>query len=204
MESCLEKRYINISKLSEIVEMILISLGVFFTPLIVPQILSFVFGASSFLATNSQFVVGAIVNTCLIIAGINAKGLKKMLCVVFLPSISALLSGCVLHISAIYTVYMIPFIWVGNFLLLILFKYLFVHKNINYIITSVCAILAKCAVIFAGYNIFVYANVIPQNSKVAQVLFASMGINQIITAVLGSIIAFGLIKLVYPKLQKKN
>lgn len=204
MESCLEKRYINISKLSEIVEMILISLGVFFTPLIVPQILSFVFGASSFLATNSQFVVGAIVNTCLIIAGINAKGLKKMLCVVFLPSISALLSGCVIHISAIYTVYMIPFIWVGNFLLLILFKYLFVHKNINYIITSVCAILAKCAVIFAGYNIFVYANVIPQNSKVAQVLFASMGINQIITAVLGSIIAFGLIKLVYPKLQKKN
>ena len=204
MESCLEKRYINISKLSEIVEMILISLGVFFTPLIVPQILSFVFGASSFLATNSQFVVGAIVNTCLIIAGINAKGLKKMLCVVFLPSISALLSGCVLHISAIYTVYMIPFIWVGNFLLLILFKYLFVHKNINYIITSVCAILAKCAVIFAGYNIFVYANVIPQNSKVAQVLFASMGINQIITAVLGSIIAFGLIKLVYPRLQKKN
>ncbi|MGN1270121.1 MAG: hypothetical protein ACI4UU_04560 [Clostridia bacterium] len=204
MESCLEKRYINISKLSEIVEMILISLGVFFTPLIVPQILSFVFGASSFLATNSQFVVGAIVNTCLIIAGINAKGLKKMLCVVFLPSISALLSGCVLHISAIYTVYMIPFIWIGNFLLLILFKYLFVHKNINYIITSVCAILAKCAVIFAGYNIFVYANVIPQNSKVAQVLFTSMGINQIITAVLGSIIAFGLIKLVYPRLQKKN
>lgn len=204
MESCLEKRYINISKLSEIVEMILISLGVFFTPLIVPQILSFVFGASSFLATNSQFVVGAIVNTCLIIAGINAKGLKKMLCVVFLPSISALLSGCVLHISAIYTVYMIPFIWIGNFLLLILFKYLFVHKNINYIITSVCAILAKCAVIFAGYNIFVYANVIPQNSKVAQMLFASMGINQIITAVLGSIIAFGLIKLVYPRLQKKN
>lgn len=204
MESCVEKRYINISKLNEIVEMILISLGVFFTPLIVPQILSFVFGASSFLATNSQFVVGAIVNTCLIIAGINAKGLKKMLCVVFLPSISALLSGCVLHISAIYTVYMIPFIWIGNFLLLILFKYLFVHKNINYIITSVCAILAKCAVIFAGYNIFVYANVIPQNSKVAQMLFASMGINQIITAVLGSIIAFGLIKLVYPRLQKKN
>ena len=201
MENYLEKRYLDISKFAEILETILISVGVFITPLIVPQILTFLFGAESFLGVNSQFVVGAIVNTCLVIAGINAKGLKKILGIVFLPSISALLSGCVLHISAIYTVYMIPAIWIGNFLLIFLFKRLFIANKMNYIITSICAILAKCATIFLGYNILFYTNIIPQNSKIAQVLFASMGINQVITASIGCVIAFGIVKFIYKELK---
>lgn len=202
MEKCLDKKYVNMSKLAEIIEIIIISLGVFLTPLVVPQILEFIFGANSFLATNSQYIVGTIVNTCLIIAGINAKGLKKILSIVFLPSISALLSGYVLHISAIYTVYMIPFIWIGNFLLLILYKYLFAYKNKNYLLTSISAILAKCSIIFAGYNVLLYANIIPQGSKIAQVLFTSMSLNQVITAILGSIVSFILIKFVYSRLEK--
>lgn len=200
-ENCLNKRYSDVSKIAEIWEMILISLGVFLTPLIVPQILTLIFGANSFLATHSQFVVGAIVNTSLILAGINVKGWKKIMSIVILPSISALLSGSVLHLSSIYTVYMIPAIWLGNFALVYLFKLLFVSKKLNYIITSIISVLVKVAFIFAGYNILLYTNVIPQNSKVAQVLFTSMGINQVITATMGCAISYILLKLIYPKLH---
>ncbi len=196
-ENCLQKRYADVSHLAEIIEIILISLGVFLTPLVIPQILSFIFGANSFLATNSQFVVGAIVNTSLVIAGINLKGWKKIFAIVFLPSISALFSGLVLNLSAIYTVYMIPAIWLGNFALVYLFKFLFVSKKVNYILTSICAILTKATIIFAGYHILLWSNIIPQNSKVATVLFTSMGINQVITAIMGCSIAFVLVKLLY-------
>lgn len=202
-ENCLEKRYVNVSGLIEFLEIFFISLGVFLTPLVVPQILSFVFGANSFLATNSQYVVGAIVNTSLIIAGINIKGWKKIIGIVILPSISALLSGSVLHLSSIYTLYMIPFIWLGNFALVYLFKFLFVSKKMNYILTSIIAILVKCAFIFGGYLVLLSTNVIPQNSKVAQVLMTSMGINQVITAAIGSIIAYAFVKLIYSKLLTK-
>lgn len=202
-ENCLEKRYVNVSDLIEFLEIFFISLGVFLTPLVVPQILSFVFGANSFLATNSQYVVGAIVNTSLIIAGINIKGWKKIIGIVILPSISALLSGSVLHLSSIYTLYMIPFIWLGNFALVYLFKFLFVSKKMNYILTSIIAILVKCAFIFGGYLVLLSTNVIPQNSKVAQVLMTSMGINQVITAAIGSIIAYAFVKLIYSKLLTK-
>lgn len=202
-ENCLEKRYVDVSGLIEFLEIFFISLGVFLTPLVVPQILSFVFGANSFLATNSQYVVGAIVNTSLIIAGINIKGWKKIIGIVILPSISALLSGSVLHLSSIYTLYMIPFIWLGNFALVYLFKFLFVSKKMNYILTSIIAILVKCAFIFGGYLVLLSTNVIPQNSKVAQVLMTSMGINQVITAAIGSIIAYAFVKLIYSKLLTK-
>lgn len=201
-ENCLQKRYADVSRLAEVIEIILISLGVFLTPLVIPQILSFVFGANSFLATNSQFVVGAIVNTSLVIAGINLKGWKKIFAIVFLPSISALFSGLVLNLSAIYTVYMIPAIWLGNFALVYLFKLLFVSKKMNYLLTSICAILAKSALIFAGYHVLLWFNIIPQNSKVATVLFTSMGINQVITAAIGCTIAFALVKLLYSSKNK--
>lgn len=203
-ESCMQKRYANVSRIAEFVEIILISLGVFLTPLVVPQILSFIFGANSFLATNSQFVVGAIVNTSLVFAALNVKGLSKILSIVILPSISALLSGCVLHISSIYTVYLIPAIWLGNFAFVYLIKFLFVSKKFNYVLGSIAAIIAKCAFIFAGYNILLFANIIPQNSKVAQVLFASMGINQVITAAMGCTIAFVLAKVIYAHAKNKE
>ena len=203
-ESCLQKRYYDVSKLVEFWEILLISIGVFLTPLVVPQLLTTIFGAKSFIATNSQFVVGAIVNTCLIIAGINAKGWKKIMGIVILPSISSLLSGSVLHLSNIYTVYMIPAIWLGNFAIVFLFKYLFVAKKINYILASIAGILVKCACIFGGYKILLLANIIPQNSKVAQVLFTSMGINQVITASMGCVIAFALVKLLYPHLKQSS
>jgi hypothetical protein len=200
--SCLNKRMYDISRYAEFVEIILIAIGIFLVPIIVPQILSAVFGATSSIATNSQYVVGTLVNSSLIIAGVNVKGWKKIVSLVTLPSLSALSSGLVLKTGSVYTLYMIPAIWLGNFAIIWLYKKLFVEKKFNYILASVAGIAAKVALIFAGYNLLVLTNIIPKGSKVATALYTAMGMNQLVTAILGSILAFAIFKTLYKKESK--
>lgn len=192
-EKCLDMKYLQLSKVGEIVEIICICLGVFAVPLVVPQLLTIIFGKTSVIASNSQYVVGSIVNTLLILAGVNANGWKKVVGIVTLPSISALFGGLVLKTSNVYTLYMIPAIWLGNFAIIYLYRYLFVKKKLNYIVTSLISIITKCAAIYAGFNILVLAKVIPNGSKVFAALNLAMGMNQVVTATIGAVIAFGII-----------
>jgi len=198
-ETCLDKRMYDISKYAGVIEIILISLGIFLVPLIIPQVLSIVFGATSSIATNSQYVVGTIVNASLIIAGVNVKGLKKIIGLVTLPSISAILSGFVFGTASIFTIYMIPFIWIANFALIYLFKKLLLEKKLNYVKTASVGILAKASVIFAGFNLLLATGVIASGTKVAEMLYLAMGVNQLITATLGSVLAFATLKVVYKR-----
>lgn len=197
----LDSRRYEISKYAEIVLIILISLIVLLTPIVVPQLLNIVFGETSTIATNSQYVVGSLVNIGLIVAAINVKGWKKIVSIITLPSISAIGSGLIFKSASIYTVYMIPAIWLGNFALVYLYKYLYVNKNMNYILSSIFAIIAKVAIIFVGFNLEVVANIIPQGTKVVEMLKIAMGMNQLITATIASIIAFGIVNLAY---KRKN
>lgn len=190
---CLDMKCVQLSKIGEIIEIICICLGVFTIPLIVPQLLSTIFGATSVIASNSQYVVGSLVNTLLILAGANTNGWKKIIGIVTLPSISALMGGLVLKTSSIFTLYMIPAIWVGNFAIIYLYRYLFVKKNLNYIVSSIIAIITKCAVIYLGFRLLVIVNIIPCASKMFTALNVAMGINQLITATIGATIAFGII-----------
>lgn len=196
----LEKRMYDVTKATEIIEIILISLCVFLTPIIIPELLKLFFGSTSIISTNSQLVVGTIVNTSLIIAGINVKGWKKIFSVVTLPSIAAILSGSILNTSSVYNMYMIPAIWLGNYLIIYLYRYLFVTKKINYIFSSIVSIIIKVSIIFAGFNLLLKISIIP-NGPVANVLFTAMGINQLITASLGSVMAFILLKTLYKKVN---
>ena len=198
-ENCLNKRMYEISKIAEIIEIILISVGIFLVPILIPLMSSTVFGSSSFIANNSRYIVGVIVNTALIIAAVNVKGWKKIVGLITLPSISAILGGVILNTSSIYTVCMIPAIWIGNFTMVYLFRKLLVEKRLNYVIVSAVSVISKVALIFAGFNLLTATNVIPKASEVAKILSMSMGINQLITATVGSVMAFGIIKLIYSK-----
>ena len=196
-EKCLDKRMYDISKYAEILEIILISFGIFLVPIILPQILNIVFGNTSAIASNSQYVVGAIVNASLIIAGVNVKGWKKIVGLVTLPSMSAILSGLVFKSATIFVVYMIPAIWVGNFTIIYLYRKLFVEKKLNYLFSSIIGIIVKATIIFTGFNLLTAINIIPKENPVAAVLYTVMGANQLITATLGSILAFTIVKAVY-------
>lgn len=202
MEQVINKKAFELSKVGEIVETILIILGALLVPAFVPQLLQAVFGKTSFLATNSQLIVGSIVNTALIIAGINMKGWKRILLIATLPSISAIGSGYIFGSLTKVTVYMLPGIWLGNFSLMMLMKYLYANKKVNYIVSAVVSIAVKVAIIFGVLNIWMAVSMLPAAGPVAATLKNTMGLTQAITASVGAIISILIIKLGFERKGK--
>ena len=192
-ENCLNEVVYPLTKKFEIVQWIILSIFIFLVPMIIPQLLSAIFGSTSWVAIHSQYVVGTIVNTVLVTAAINVKGFKQIAGLVTLPSISAIGSGLIFKSASIFTVYMIPAIWAGNFVFVYLYKKLFVYKNRNYILSSILAILTKVSIIYIFFRILAIAVKIPNPAFIT--LNLSMGINQIITAAIASIIGFGISKI---------
>ena len=82
-ENCFDLKLVDLSKKTEIVVTVLVAIGALLTPFIVPQLLQVVFFLFCFIATNSQYVVGSIVNIALIFAGINLKGYKKIIEIIY-------------------------------------------------------------------------------------------------------------------------
>lgn len=203
-EKTFNLNYINLTKKMEIVEIFLITIGAFLTPFIIPQLLQLIAGRESFIATNSQYVVGTIVNIALILTGINIKGNKKIIGIITLPSISAICSGFIFKTASIYTVYMIPAIWFGNFALIYLYRKIFVEKQKNYILASIVAIIAKVAIIFLGFKVFSLVNIIPNTGKIFEALQLSMGINQLITATVAAMVTYGIIYIMKKREKTSN
>lgn len=195
MEQILNKKVFELSKIGELIQIILIILGALLVPAFVPQLLIAIFGKTSWIANNSQIIVGSIVNTALIIAGLNLKGWKKLILVATLPSLSAIGSGYIFGSLTKVTILMIPGIWLGNFSLMILMKYLYANKKINYALSTIISIIVKVAFIFGTLNIWMAISILPNKGMVADTLRNSMGLTQVITATIGAVISILIIKL---------
>lgn len=196
-EGIINKRVKDFSKNIDILQTILIFLIALLVPTFLGNVLSKVFGATSVISTNSQLIVGTIVNAVLVTTAINLKGWVKILGVVTMPSISTILSGYVFGTASVYMVYMIPAIWIGNFALIYAYKLLMLGKEKNYFVAGVVGILVKVAVIFALFNIINLFGVFPE--KLISNLRNAMGLTQLITATLGVLVGF----IIY-KLEKKS
>jgi hypothetical protein len=154
----------------ENVELILYSTAVFLIPL---------------LFSHPQMLTGTLVNAFLIMAALHFKGWKAAP-IVILPSVAAVLSGVLFGPFTIFIVYMMPIIWIGNFVLVYLFKYLYMIKSLNYWAALGGAAVAKSALLFGAAFILVNASVIPA------MFLTAMGILQLGTAIAGGIVAFGM------------
>lgn len=199
MEQVVNKRVYELSKTGEIIQTILIILGALLVPAVVPQLLQIIFGKTSVIASNSQIIVGSIVNTALIMAGLNLKGWNQLILIATLPSLSAVGSGYIFGSLTKVTLYMIPGIWLGNFSLIILMKYLYANKKVKYAISAIISILVKVAIIFGVLNIWMAASVLPNQGTVAEALRNTMGLTQLITASIGAVISILIIKLGFEK-----
>lgn len=192
METVLRKTVKDFSKNSEIIQTIVIAMLAFLVPTFLGQLLKSIFGANSVITNNSQIIIGSIVNTALVLTALNLKGIWKTFFVVTMPSISTILSGYVFKTASFYMVWMIPAIWIGNFLLVISFKYLMITKNRNYIVVSIIGIISKVAIIFGCFIILKSLNVFPD--KLVGNLQKAMSIIQLITATIGCIISYFIYK----------
>lgn len=183
----------DFSKKEDAIQTTIIALLAFLVPTFLARILSGVFGAQSVIATNSQLIVGSIVNTALVISAINLKGWKKILLVVTMPSISTIASGYIFGPISMPMIYMMPAIWLGNFALIFSFKLIMLKMKKNYWISAIVGILAKVLIIYGLFCLIKLFEVFPQ--KAIPTLQKSMSLIQLITATIGCIIGFGIYKL---------
>lgn len=200
-ESVLNKTMYDFSKRADLIQAIIIGLIAFLVPTFLAQLINAIFGAQSIVATNSQIIVGSIVNSALIFCAINVKGWKKIIGVVTMPSISTILSGYVFKSASVYMVYMIPAIWVGNFVLIYAYKLIMLEKNKNYFLAGVVGIIAKVLVIFGCFEILNLFNIFPD--KLVANLQKAMGLTQLITASIGMLIIFIVYQIEKKKLTDK-
>lgn len=192
-EGVINKRVCEFSKQNDTIQTILLYLIALLVPTFLGQILQKVFGVTSVVATNSQIIIGSIVNTALIVSAINLKGTLKILGIVTMPSISTILSGYVFGTASVYMVYMIPAIWIGNFALIYAYKMFFVAKNKNYFLAGILGIVVKVAIIFGIFNILKAFGIFPE--KLVTNLQVAMSTTQAITATIGTILSFIIYKI---------
>lgn len=200
-EGIINKRVGEFSKRVDVVQTVIIFLVSLLVPTFLGEILKSVFATNSIVVTNSQIIIGSIVNTALIMAALNLKGWKKILGVVTMPSIATILGGYVFKTASVYMVYMIPAIWIGNFALVYSYKLIMLAKQKNYFLAGIVGIVTKVAVIFGCFSILKVFGIFP--NKLVSTLQAAMSTTQAITATIGMIISFGIYKLQNTIIDKK-
>ncbi|HNV01596.1 MAG TPA: hypothetical protein PKK60_04175 [archaeon] len=153
-------------------ELLLFVLLVFTTPLIV----------------TNQLIVGTIVNALLIKSAIDYKS-KKVFLLSLIPSIAVILGGILFTNLTPQVLFVLPFIWLGNFSLMFLMRKIFVQNKVNYLISSIVSASVKTILLFSFTFILFSASLVPI------VFLTTFGLNQFLTAMSGSIIIFASKKL---------
>ena len=141
---------------------------------------------------HPQLLVGSVVNFMLIMAAVNVRGWKKIVSLILLPSVAAVAGGYLFGPFTIFLIYMMPFIWVSNAILVFVFKSLYVSKRKNYLLTLPLAAGLKASFLFGIALLLFNLSVLPQMFLIA------MGLVQLATALIGGLMAFS-VSIVYRK-----
>lgn len=187
---------------NNVIQALILGILAFLIPTFLSGMIVGIFGETSVIANNSQFIVGSIVNILLITAAINVKGFKNIIGIITMPSISTILSGYVFGTASTFMVYMIPAIWIGNFLLIYAYKFFMINKNINVFLAGVIGVILKVAVIFGFFELISFFGIFP--AKVASVLQVAMGFNQLITASIAVVLVGAVEMVISRKETAKN
>jgi hypothetical protein len=126
---------------------------------------------------HPQFLVGTIVNSALVLAALRLKT-KQLLPVIIMPALGALSRGVLFGPFTIYLIYMIPFIWIGNSILVYFVKR--INKKIHSLATGA---FLKSIFLFSTAFALVQLGIIPTPFLIA------MGPVQFLTAISGGILA---------------
>ncbi len=135
-----------------------------------------------FFMGHPQIVVGVVVNAALIMAALNIRDYRLLPITIF-PSLGVLSRGLIFGPFTIYLVYMIPFIWLGNAILVYSFKRFNLGMGLNKMVTLVLGAVLKTAFLFGSAFILVKLAILPP------VFLTAMGLMQLTTALIGGAIA---------------
>lgn len=147
-------------------------------------------GRSIPLGQFNQFITGSLVNACLIVAAATT-GLWGGAAVALLAPFGAILTGASIPLP------FAPVIAVGNLILVLMF--VLIRNNILAI--GVGAVL-KFAFLFAGVNIFV--SLMDMASQKAAAMIATFSWPQLVTAIIGGVLALLVLKALDRTLTKRK
>jgi hypothetical protein len=131
-----------------------------------------------FFLGHEQLLVGSAVNCALVLAALNLRG-TKLLPVIMLPSLGALAAGYVFGAASSALLLTVPFIWIGNAILVLSMKELFLARGMSRWLSLGIGAASKAAFLFLSASALYYFGLVP-----AAFLFA-MGIIQLGTALAG-------------------
>ncbi len=188
MNRVLNKSWFSFDKKEETRESIILIMLALLIPMFLGKLISLVFGENSLVTSNSQVIIGTIVNSLLIVSALNIKGIKKIIGVIIVPSVASVLGGYLFGSASVAMVWMIPGIWVGNLIFVYVFKKLMIEKKINYFLTGLCAVTFKSLIIFGVFSLLNAFGVFP--SSVIDTIKYSMGIMQGFTGILGLLLGY--------------
>lgn len=134
---------------------------------------------------NSNFIVGSIVNACLLIS-VAAVGLRGAALLSILSPLTSLINNHAPIAAALLP--FAPFIAAGNFLYALIFYLLMKKSKLTGIVVGS---LAKFALLYAAINLFLNLLSFPKFAKILLMLFSWP---QLITALIGGAIALAVIK----------
>jgi hypothetical protein len=164
----------DLKNIEENIQMILLSCVGFFLP--------FVLG-------HPQILVGVIVNAMLIVGTTYLKG-YKLLPLILLPSLGVLTAGVIFGTYTHFLLYLIPLIWLGNAV------YVYVYKHVNiekHGLKNNLLGIGTASILKAGF-LFGITFLLVQFAIVPSVFLTAMGILQLTTALIGGILAVGIVK----------
>lgn len=133
-----------------------------------------------FFLHDSQFVTGTLVNFLLFIAAVHFSK-RNQLAVIFAPSLGTLSRNLIFGTATRSILFFLPFVWLGNYLLIYVFSALRLKTKPMYAVGA--AALAKSSVLSLT------ARSLVRNSFVPRLFIEVMGLNQLITATLGGLLA---------------
>jgi len=149
-------------------EWLLYSLVGFFTP---------------FLLGGPQFLVGFIVNAMLVLGALNLRD-YRLIPLIILPSIGVFSRGLLFGPFTLFLAYLLPFIWVGNLLLVIGIKNFVLHRKWNRVFALFFSAVIKAAWLFVAAFVLYSLDLIPEK------FLTFMGPFQLLTALSGGLMAF--------------
>ncbi len=150
--------------------------------------LSFLSFIVPFSLGHPQWLVGTIINASLFLAAIFLPK-KFFVPLIIFPSLGVLGRGIIFGPFTSFLIYFLPFIWLGNLVLISIFKVLQKKldnklHNLSFFLSVFCAATAKYLFLMAIANLYFKFHLVPA------VFLQAMGINQLLTAIGGGIIAW--------------
>lgn len=130
-----------------------------------------------FIFKQPQLLIGSIINFILIFS-ISKYGLKKVLPILFLPSLASFLNGVLFGVFTPYLLYLIPFIVLSNLILVLTVKYI----KIKYLNIVIASLLKACFLFSAAYVLF-------NTVHIPELFLTTMGFIQLYTALIGGTLA---------------